>query len=1013
MSGALVEITGLPAGDLARLAELPGQIESVVAAAHAALEAVSSGQDAANPLAAVLAGLSGLVEQAGSVPALGELVAGVQGLLDGLPSGALGDLAALGEAVEEVVGLFGPLASAFRSGGVEQALSAALAAVTSVGLDVGRGPAQLPDALAGLDDLFAMVATLVSWRTSPPSPEGLADLVARAFAGVPLDLLDAPAAALEAALAPLDDILPEGPQLRAWRAQPTRLAAFWSELAVLAGAPTVDWGAIALRLDPASGDLLAAISGRDALLSVSVEATVRLELPGLDGVARAVAAVGAIKPSDFGAALETMKAKLRAGVAELEALSPTAEEMRLAARQMIDAVFAQVRASPLGQLRDLLIAFQERLIAAVESLPFRGLARELEQALARVADAVDLVDPEAARRPIRQFFDGVEARLSELSNNPVGDAVAALWSGVGDAIDRVADLVGELRDVVAGIVDKLQAFTAGVQPQVEELTSAVSQVRDSIDGFDLGPAVDAVVQTLHDLRDRLEEADLEALPAAAKAGLAAIAGSIRAIDISVEARAPIEEVLAAIDPTPLLDSAVTALSGLTDELRGVDPAAVASRLDAPVDALASALGRFGPGELQGSLDAALQPVRDLIGSVDVAGLLAPLTDVYGRLRDQVTAVLDPEAVFAPLEAAFQPVLDLVDAVDPARLLVALGPAAEPLGRGLGGTGPPASVKANAAILAAAVVPGPEADDPLLGFRPGDLLVPLIDLHRTVVATVDGVADSVVGAASALLSARLSGRLELLAPAGVEASVGASLASVLEEFDPSRLAEALEPAARSYRAAFDRLAASARPLPPAERPRADQVLAALADLDPLRLLPAGDQVQRLGDASARAVARLDLVDLRLSYAVASPAVRGSVGDFVAGLGGGAGDLRAALRALDPAVARTELNALFDRLGRRLAGMEGALMAALEELFVAAEEFLLPVNPASLFDLASRLHAEAREQVAALGPATFKDEVAQLFAVVLRQLSVLDPAFIVEELGEVQQHLVETLDSVAAS
>jgi hypothetical protein len=189
-----------------------------------------------------------------------------------------------------------------------------------------------------------------------------------------------------------------------------------------------------------------------------------------------------------------------------------------------------------------------------------------------------------------------------------------------------------------------------------------------------------------------------------------------------------------------------------------------------------------------------------------------------------------------------------------------------------------------------------------------------------------------------------------------------------------------------------------------------VTVTLPELDPLRLVPTVQQ----GDALFAARRRLDagpgLVSLRHAFPSANETIAAVMPEFLTDGDLGAASLRAALEALDPGPIRDEVNALFDKIGERLAALEPTLFSILDQVLVEVEEFVLPVTPSSLLALAERLHTAVREQVASVGPAAFKDELAFVFDTVKARLEAFDPAILVTELDELRDGLLESIDTM---
>jgi hypothetical protein len=189
----------------------------------------------------------------------------------------------------------------------------------------------------------------------------------------------------------------------------------------------------------------------------------------------------------------------------------------------------------------------------------------------------------------------------------------------------------------------------------------------------------------------------------------------------------------------------------------------------------------------------------------------------------------------------------------------------------------------------------------------------------------------------------------------------------------------------------------------------RVTGSLPALDPLRLVASSAQATAVAAGSRVAATRADLSALRTAYAVGVARVERLLPDFV-GSGFDGSGLLGALRALDPAPIRDEVNSLFDEAGQFLAGLGDAVVAALEEVAAVAEDLLLPLNPSALFELVSRIHGGLVAQVEALAPATLAEHVRLVFAAVRRQLEALDPAQLAAQVDAVRQGMLDALDEL---
>jgi len=998
---------------LQQLRELPQQIVDSVETAQRELEGILAGEDAASSISGVLGDLSALATAAEEIPGVDDVVGALRELVEGLPD-ALGlDVAAAEAGIAVVLALVEPVRDLVDGGSLEAAVDTALERALDVAGSLTRDNEELLELRGELEEFFRLFGQLLGFASGPVDPSDVAELLSRALVGVRIDLLDAPAAALEAALAPLAGLLPDGPDLVRWRGAPAAQLALWQGLdARLTG--TVDWPVLEAELSTARVELLEVIAVRDRLLAAAVAGLGRLTLPGLGGVATALVELPRPQIQQLTPILTGFRLQLQGIAAELEGWNPTPEEARALVAGVVARISHFAEESALGQLRALLVNFEQRVLRAIDELPFRDLAAELSRTLRDLAERIDVVDPDLIRGPLAEFLDGIRTTVDGFADDAVSSSIGQVWDTVEQVLENAAELLETLRSTLDGLLGTLESFTASLEPTIDPIVTQLDTLRVSLEKFDLSEGAEAVIESLHSLRDVVASIDVSSLPEPLVATVNQAADALRAIDVAGEISEPLDNVLETIDPSPLVGQITVSLEAAVEPLRLLDPATLAADLDAPIDELLATFARFDPAALRAELDEALAPVLEPLRSLDFTELLAPLTRLYAELLARVDAVLDPEPLFAPLEELFQPVLDLVDALEPARLLGALDPHSESVGEGVAAAAhPPAVVASQGGTLRTALPSsGVDVDDELFGFRPGDLLIPLIDLHAKLMEVFEALDDSILEPAAQALRESLYGRLRNLDPASVLERVGTAHAELGLELDPAPVSSRLADAALAYQGVAGKIAAaSALELSTSDQAAAARITVALPELDPLRLVPALAQADALAQAGVAFDANAALRELRGAFPSFEETVGGLLPGFLADGDLGAGTLRAALEVLDPAPVRTEINALFDEIGHKLVALEPALVAALEEACLAAEEFLLPVTPSTLLALADRLHEAVRAQVEAIGPAAFKDDLAVVFATVRGQLAAFDPAVVAGELNELRDGLLETLSGVA--
>ena len=878
-----------------------------------------------------------------------------------MPAGLPASAGAAVDALGAVTGLLGPLA-ALVDGDPSALIAAAVERLAGATSTIGE---QSEGALAVTGELrqfFTLLGSLDGWTTHAPPAEEVAALVAKAFIGADLDLLEAPALALANSLSGLDAVLPDGDDLTRWRTGLTTVATTWTAIETRVAAD-VDWPSLELDLQAAGRAQAELIAARDRLLAGAVAALGRLDLSGLAAVAAAMRAVPEIPEVRLTPILDGFVAQLRSLRDGLEHWELGPDDVRAVVRGLVQRLRDAIDNSPIGEIRRWLLAFEQRVLAMVDSLPLRAVADEITGTLDAVAAAVDDVDLDGLLAPVTHFGETVGAAISGLGGDAVRNTIGQVWDAVDTALNQAATVLGQLRDALDAITGPLGEFTTRVGPAVTAITDLITEVRVVVDAFDLAQPAAAVVDSLHRARDVVAAIDVSVLPADAVRLVGDAADALADVDVSAAVNGPIVAVLDAIDPGPALHAATDVLGEVATQLAAIDPAQLIATLDAPVGEVLDGLAALDPAQLQHLIDDAVAPVREAIGALDATAVLAPATQAFAELMSGLDGLLDPEPIFAPLQQAYQPVLDVVAALDPAALLDLVTPhmggVTESFGGAAGGTVGPTAVTGGGAGFSA-LPSSVDASSDLFGFRPGDLLVPLIDLHHRLMSALEGLAADLLDEAAAALNAAFGGRLAALAPDAVLGRIDDVLARVEGDLGIVATTTAVADAAHAYQRVTARLAVAAAGATGDAVTVSVRVTGSLPTLDPLRLVASTGQATAVAAGSRVAATRADLSALRTAYAVGVARIEQLLPAFV-GTGLDGSGLLGALRTLDPAPIRDEVNSLFDEAGQFLVGLGDAVVAALEELAAAAEDLLLPLNPTALMGLVTRIHGGLLAQV----------------------------------------------------
>ncbi|HTD37512.1 MAG TPA: hypothetical protein VK669_08350 [Candidatus Limnocylindrales bacterium] len=1007
------KVTGLQPNDFQKLANLPHDVETAVSTAKQLIDAVRSGGSPGNAASAMFKSLATLGDDAKGIPALDQVVKPITSLVGELPDHGLPNIAAIEGSVGDVLALFRPLMDAIASGNVEQAVEKAVADFLALAKSSTPGNASISDAFSDAQTFFELFATIVGWTHAPPSANDAIPVLSTALFGLSHDVLAAPAAALETALAPLAQLVPGGPDATRWNGAADAARAAFVAIGAQAAAPHVDWSALRTAVNAAHAQLLDLIAARDRAYALALAAITGLRLGPFDSVATAVAGVPPAPPRQANAAIDGIRRQLQGFADALGALDLSPDDARTMVRDFVHRHTDAIAGSALGDVRVAVVNVQQRLLELIDGLPFAGLADEVHAALAKVAGALQLIDPDLVKKPLHEFFTSIEAKLDGFDRTAIKDAIKQVWDAVDQALNAVKDAVNSVVHLIDQAIAHVGQFIQDAQPAIDEITQAVTAIEQQIENFDLESAAQTVVAEIERLKGVVAAIDTSKLPAPAVGLLKKGADALRQIDVAGAINPPLSKELDKIDPTPALEQALKELSTVTDVMEHINVSSLAGKLDAPVNELLAKLNDFGPEGIKKLIEAALQPVKDALKQLDAAVLLKPLIAVYRELMAKVDALLDPDAIFAPLEKLYKPVLDAIDFVEPFHVLSLLEPHGGSITTAVQSVNvlPDAVGQGTTALKNAISTSAVQADDKLLGMRPGDLLIPLIDVHHAIMNAVTAVHDDALAAAGGHLFDALAGRLAALDPLAIHVRVRVALDAVVRAYDPLEFMARAQDAIIAYERARGAIevAASAQ-LSAGDAVIAADVRASLPAADPRLLAPSAAQRDGLLGAAATVTASLDLS----AVAPAAADLARSLGPVIAPLASltatGADEVRSLLASLDPTPVRDEINALFEELGAKIVQTSDVLEAILDEIGKAIEEFVQPFSPGNILRLAQTLHAELREQVVLVGPAAFKDDVRRVFDIVKSELAIADPQQLVDEINGLRDHLIGMLDTL---
>src|SRR6476646_3866676 len=342
---------------LADLQAIPQQLKSLVNGAQSNLSSIHTGAAAGNPFSALLGNFQGLAGQTANLPDLGPVLAPVQSLAKDLPDAGFASIDHLTRGVDEMLGVFGPVKDLLLAGKLNLTLEqGAQKAVDVVCGLLKPGDDSVP-ILGQLEQFFEMFRSLQSWDQTPPSAQALADLLGQLFVGVPADLLQKPYSALRAVLDPLSHVLPEGPELTAWRGAFQGRSQFWAQANTQLAVSNINWSGLETSLHGELQLLIDLRAKRDRLISVSLSNLTSLNFRGLDQLNGAISAIA--RPPEFRIAkiMDGIRSHIESLATSLESWAPTPEELQGLVNGLTGSFRAFLEESPLGELRAMLLRF--------------------------------------------------------------------------------------------------------------------------------------------------------------------------------------------------------------------------------------------------------------------------------------------------------------------------------------------------------------------------------------------------------------------------------------------------------------------------------------------------------------------------------------------------------------------------------------------------------------------------------------------------------------------------------
>jgi len=931
----------------------------------------------------VAEGLGGLdvVVQLPSIPVLGEVSEGIEGIVsrlqDGLTNLGLGsgeiDLDAL---LPELGGFDTVIESIIR-----QVLDA-------INPQVAQNVTAL---LSGLKGLAA---------GDPPNGQELARTLSSVLFGLDLDALTAPASHLRDLL---DGIASAGGDLGPVEREVRRLTAELRQATEDLQAPAIDVAGIQARLTRLRGDF--GLLVHNTIPGAAVRVSADLDALNVDRLAADVQArlrplleIGQLLSFDFE---RELLVPFRALATQVEALTPDrlGESFRSLEAEFDDVANNLGIEPALESVDELFDSF----IDLIEDVPVRRLRDDLFDALNAIEARIRTFEGFQAPDAIGSRARDLAAKLDALDASALQPRIAEFSRKIQDAIDAfpIGDVVHEIERVSEAVAAAIAEFV----PALQDLAKQVDDFAGQLEAIDFSQAGEASVSLIADIRDKVQSVvGSDDVPDAARAAIGVAAAGLKKVEFTVAISAPFDDVMASVDV-----SAVTApLEGVTKRVRQtletVTPKAIIDQLEQPYEQLLGDLQRLRPQALVAGLSQEFQRLMAQVEELRPETLVAPLDTEFKKITGALRAAIDPAPLFQPLRALYQKLQELVDLLDMEKVF---GKIHERI------VGLPTTVGERVhGTLTQRFGSGANLDTDAAGdaFEWGDFLRPFAILVGQVRVRVQRLAESLLREGLEILQAPLrllarftDGASDLLSEV---AGAIAQRYRALDLFAEGGAAEELLVSLNGFEAA----AASASISGEAKADIGGQIAAMRVDVGAHASADTAAQRRTHQTRFGLAVGRPDLSDaLRRSAVQIHDVVPETllIGDQAVALSQRIAGL---FDALDFAAAADELDSIGARVRAKLQEFLTQIMNAMLRIWTRLIEAALPVTPRGMLARVTAGMKKVRAEFTVLDPAPIEQEVRDIIDAVIDGVEQFSPASLAAQLNGLFDPLKQKLQQL---
>jgi hypothetical protein len=330
-------------------------------------------------------------------------------------------------------------------------------------------------------------------------------------------------------------------------------------------------------------------------------------------------------------------------------------------RSIRDAVIG----SPIGQIKETIKSFLERIGEGIETIPTEDVQRVVNEMLGKVRNVITQLNIGQLQQDITEAFasvnEFVNTNLNETLKNNVQTALGALANQLNNL--PLANLLNDLN----GALSQLQSLITELASALQSQIGALNELLQQAEALSYKPVSDAVIGEIDDLKSRLQAINPNALSDAEKLALKAALAILEAIDLEsqesqVIAGLKTEYRSAENEVKAIFNQIVASLNQVRDKVGVFNPDVVLQPINGALDEANKLLDKANARTLLGSLYEQIDHLERMVLEIAPGRILDPLQPAYDELMNLLNR-LDPTQWVAPLNALYAQIDRLISIID--------------------------------------------------------------------------------------------------------------------------------------------------------------------------------------------------------------------------------------------------------------------------------------------------------------------------------------------------------------